>query len=124
MTFVQFKNREIREAILMVDELKNIEKQIAQMQAKKQAILKAKRGDALKDVKATIATFGFSVAELGLKGKGSASSPKIGGGKSKPKYQNPADSSQTWGGGRGRVPLWIKEHEAKGGSREDFLIKH
>jgi DNA-binding protein H-NS len=106
----------------MADELKNIERQIAQLQAKRQTILKTKRGDVLKDMKTAIATYGFSAAELGLKERGNGSSPKAGSSKAKPKYQNPTDPSQTWSGGRGRVPLWIKEHEVKGGSREDFLI--
>jgi DNA-binding protein H-NS len=107
----------------MTDELKNIEKQIAQMQAKRQVILKEKRGDALKDVKATIATYDFSLTELGLKGRRRRSSPKAGDKKSKSKYQNPANPTQTWVGGKGRIPLWVKKHEADGGSREDFLIK-
>ena len=37
-----------------------------------------------------------------------------------PKYRNP-ETKQTWSG-RGAIPVWIREHELAGGSREDFLI--
>lgn len=36
------------------------------------------------------------------------------------KYAGP--NGKTWSG-RGRTPTWIVEHEAQGGSRDDFLIK-
>lgn len=41
--------------------------------------------------------------------------------KVKPKYQNPADSSQTWTG-RGRQPRWIAEGLANGKALDDFGI--
>lgn len=41
--------------------------------------------------------------------------------KVKPKFQNPADSSQTWTG-RGRQPKWIAEGLAKGKALDDFGI--
>ncbi|MEM9669502.1 MAG: H-NS family nucleoid-associated regulatory protein [Pseudomonadota bacterium] len=38
-----------------------------------------------------------------------------------PKFVDKA-SGKSWTG-RGLTPLWIKEHEAKGGSRDDFAVK-
>ncbi len=38
-----------------------------------------------------------------------------------PKYQNPADPSQTWSG-RGRKPGWVEELVASGGNLDDCLI--
>lgn len=38
-----------------------------------------------------------------------------------PKYQNPADNSQTWSG-RGRKPGWVEELLASGGKLDDCLI--
>lgn len=38
-----------------------------------------------------------------------------------PKYRHPENSELTWSG-RGRTPKWIADHEAKGGSREDYAI--
>lgn len=50
----------------MSNELQSIEAQIAALVAQKNALLNAQRGDALKEVKKTIATYGFSAHELGL----------------------------------------------------------
>ena len=36
-----------------------------------------------------------------------------------PKYRSP--DGQTWTG-RGSVPKWIRDHEAAGGSREEFFV--
>lgn len=41
--------------------------------------------------------------------------------KVKPKYQNPADNSQTWTG-RGRQPRWIAEALANGRALDDLRI--
>ena len=38
-----------------------------------------------------------------------------------PKYQNPADPSQTWTG-RGRTPRWISEMRTAGKSIDDLRI--
>lgn len=37
------------------------------------------------------------------------------------KYRHPENPALTWSG-RGRIPGWIKAHEAAGKSREDFRI--
>jgi DNA-binding protein H-NS len=37
------------------------------------------------------------------------------------KYRHPENPSLTWSG-RGRTPKWIADHEAKGGSRDDYAI--
>jgi DNA-binding protein H-NS len=49
--------------------------------------------------------------------------PKIGRRKTvaSSKYRHPENSALTWTG-RGRVPNWVSDHEAKGGSRDDLLI--
>jgi DNA-binding protein H-NS len=38
-------------------------------------------------------------------------------------YANPADTSQTWAGGKGARPKWVKSHLEAGGKLEDLLIK-
>lgn len=62
---------------------------------------------------------GISVVELlaNTTSKGKYNSKQ----KVKPKYQNPADSSQVWTG-RGRSPRWIAEGLANGKSLGDFQI--
>lgn len=51
---------------------------------------------------------------------GKGSGPKRS--KAPAKYRHPENPEKTWTG-RGRSPKWITEHEANGGSRDDFLIK-
>jgi len=43
--------------------------------------------------------------------------------KLKAKYRNPKDPSQTWHGGKGPKPKWIKELIANGGNLEDVEIR-
>lgn len=38
-----------------------------------------------------------------------------------PRYQHPENPSLTWSG-RGRQPVWVKEHIEAGGSKEDLAI--
>jgi DNA-binding protein H-NS len=55
------------------------------------------------------------VAEMQSKRKRTPRTP------AKPKFMSP-DGKLTWTG-RGQPPKFIKEHEASGGNRNDFLIK-
>lgn len=50
--------------------------------------------------------------------KRKASKPR---GKVPPKYRNPSDETHTWTG-RGRQPIWVKEHVANGGSLDGLKI--
>lgn len=73
------------------------------------------RKDALATVEAKAAELGFTLAQLlgGTSKKAKAASPA--------KYRHPDKPEQTWSG-RGRQPAWIREAEAAGRSRDDFLI--
>jgi DNA-binding protein H-NS len=62
---------------------------------------------------------GISVADLLAKTKRKVKNNN--GQKVNPKYQNPADGSQTWTG-RGRQPRWIAEGVASGKALDDFRI--
>ncbi|MGQ7848672.1 H-NS histone family protein [Granulosicoccus sp. 3-233] len=42
-------------------------------------------------------------------------------GKVPPKYRNPADADQTWTG-RGKQPVWVREHLESGGTLESITI--
>jgi DNA-binding protein H-NS len=46
---------------------------------------------------------------------------KTKGSKVKPKYRNPADTSQTWAG-RGKRPRWFSDALAAGKKEKDLLI--
>jgi DNA-binding protein H-NS len=101
------------------DEISTIDQQIAELAAKKQALLSSKRHEAIQQAKVLIAQYSLSAGELGLRGKGKAVSEST---KAPPKYANPQNPNQTWAGGKGARPKWAKEHLAKGGSLDDLLI--
>lgn len=78
-----------------------------------QAILDAEqreRNEALEAAEKAAAEFGFSLSELPIEGA-KRKHPKAA--KSKAKYRNPDDISQTWSG-RGRKPQWIHDAIARG----------
>jgi DNA-binding protein H-NS len=85
---------------------KDVEKTISDFENRK-------KREALSELEKKAAEMGFSLSDL----TGGAKVKKI----SAPKYRNPADADQTWTG-RGRIPLWMKAHEAAGGLRDDTLI--
>lgn len=105
----------------MTTELDTLEQQIADLQAKKQAILNAQRDTRLQEVKTIVHQFGFTATDLGLAtgtGKKAATKTKL-----EPKYVNPMDSTQTWHGGKGPKPKWIKDYLATGGELSAIEIK-
>lgn len=112
-----------------MDELEKLEKQIADLEKAKQDILNKRRAGVLQDVLRQIAQYGFTAKELGLKGGSSGSKkegqrPNTAAPKREAKYQNPNNAFQTWAGGKGIKPKWVKEHLANGGKLDDFLIKN
>lgn len=74
----------------------------------------ADRGNALDDVKAFIAEWGFTADELGFKLKGEKKA------KLPAKYKNPL-TNETWCG-RGAMPNWMSEYIKSGASKSDYLI--
>ncbi len=77
---------------------------------------KRERKEALKAAEKAAAEFGFSLSEL------SDDAPRTAKGtKSKAKYRNPADSTQTWTG-RGRKPQWIHDALKSGADISDLEI--
>lgn len=106
-------------------QLNALDKEIAALQAKREALFQQTRGEALESVLARIATYKFTPAELGL-GTAAAPSKRSKGqpkGKLPAKYANPDNPSQTWAGGKGPTPKWVKEKQAAGLSLDDLLIK-
>lgn len=105
-----------------LNEVQSIDEQIAALQAQKKKLLDAKRTDALKEVLTLVRTFGFTAQELGLVApvKASGASSKA---KAEAKYQNPNNPAETWHGGKGPRPKWVKEYLNNSGLLEDILIK-
>lgn len=70
-----------------------------------------------KQIEELAAESGFNLDELFDNKK----KPQKKRGKVKPKYENPDNTDQTWTG-RGRMPLWVQDHLASGGEKDDLLI--
>lgn len=77
------------------------------------------RADAIARVRALMAEYGLTLADLGgaKPAKKPAGSP---GGKVAPKYRDPA-TGQTWSG-RGLQPNWLKAALAGGRTLDDFKV--
>ena len=105
-----------------IAQVQEIDKEIAELQAKRKALLSEQRKKALKEAKDLIDAFDFTAAELGLSKTSGPAKNSTGKKPGTPKYANPADQSQTWSG-KGRKPTWAKEHVEKGGKLDDLLIK-
>lgn len=87
-----------------------IERQIVDTQ-------RQERADAIARVRALMAEYGLSAADISAKG---AANPRAGGGKVAPKYRNP-DSGETWTG-RGLQPKWLKAALSEGRKLDDFAL--
>ena len=92
---------------------------LAQKEAIEQQIehtKKQERGDAVNKVRALMAEYGLTVADIGGK---SAAKGKSGG-KVAAKYRN-SSTGETWSG-RGLQPRWLKAALASGRKLADFAV--
>ena len=69
--------------------------------------------EVIRDIKAKMAEYGITVADLGSAGKKSAGKPAA------VKFRGP--NGEEWSG-RGRAPAWMKEALEQGKSKEDFAL--
>lgn len=104
-------------------ELQSIDEQITRLQEQRKSILDEQRGTRLQEVKEIIQQFGFTAVDLGLVATTTRKTPIATKSKAEPMYANPTDPSQTWAGGKGARPKWVKAHLEAGGKLEDLLIK-
>lgn len=90
----------------------NLERQIVEAQ-------REERAAAIAQIKALMAQYGLTLADLGTR---TAAAPKrsSGGGKVAPKYRDPA-TGDTWTG-RGLQPKWLKAALAAGRPLSDFAL--
>lgn len=102
------------------EDLDQINQQLAALISKKNELLSARRQTVVNTIKKQIAEYELTARELGLGNGDRASRFKPS---NVPKYANPAQPSQTWAGGRGAKPIWVREHLEKGGTLEELLIK-
>jgi len=103
-----------------MNELEELQKQIAELQRKAQVIIDGKRIEALEVTRNNIRQYEFTAQELGL-GAQSKKAPK---GKKPITYRDTATGHE-WDGElhqKGRKPEWIKEKQADG-TIEQFRVK-
>lgn len=98
---------------------KELQDQIAKLQAEAEQVRKSEIANVIADIKARMAEFGIGVEDLGMTGK-TKGRRKSTASVSVAKYRNPA-TGETWTG-KGRRPNWIVEAEQQGKSASDFLI--
>ncbi len=104
----------------MSNEIQVLEQQIAELQAKKKAILDGQRQEALELTRSNVRLYGFTAQELGL--TAAVSSKKAQSATKEAKYQNPNNPAETWHGGKGPKPKWVRSLLEAGGRLEDCLI--
>jgi DNA-binding protein H-NS len=98
-----------------------IQKQIEQLRAQAEQVRLSELASVISEVKAKIKQFGLTAKDLGLATGKSGGPVARSSAKSTPMFQNA--SGQTWSGGRGRKPDWVKAILNTGGSMEEFRIK-
>lgn len=104
-----------------VPTLAEIQAQIAKLQAQAEQLRQQEFENALSDVKAKIAAYGFTAKTLGLAPEGTRRAPVKAHRPPKPKYRSP-DGTQTWSG-RGRPPKWVAAHLAAGRDLRELAIR-
>ena len=90
-----------------------LEKQIADAQ-------REERAGAIAQIRALMAQYGLSVADLSSRAPAGAARGPRSGGKVAPKYRHPA-TGETWSG-RGLQPKWLKAELAAGKALTDFAV--
>lgn len=92
------------------------------LMAQAEQVRKQELANVIAEIKAKMKEYGITVADLG----GAASAPRKAGGKSKSKSTAPAKyrgpNGETWAGGLGRKPEWVRAILAAGKSIEDYRI--
>ncbi|MCE9657760.1 MAG: H-NS histone family protein [Burkholderiales bacterium] len=98
--------------------LKDLLAQKAAIEQEIEQTKKQERGDAIVKVRALMAEYGLTVADLG--GKAPAKGKSTSTGKVPAKYRN-ASTGDSWSG-RGLQPRWLKAALASGKKLSDFVI--
>lgn len=97
-----------------MSDLKTLDAQIAELTAKRDAVLKQEKSGAIAQVREIIQQFGLTTDDIfSAKGRGGSQSKGV---KVAPKYRDPKTGA-TWSG-RGKAPTWI----ASAANRDQYLI--
>lgn len=104
--------------------LAEIRKQIEVLQKEAEDLIKKEKASVIEEIKRQIADYQISAAELGFSSSATSVEERKPARKAAAeplvKYRN--EAGETWSGGRGRKPQWIKELEAAGGDIEQYRV--
>ena len=93
-----------------------LQREIARLMQQAEATRKAEVRAVIDDIKAKMAEYGITAADLGSTGRSSRAKGRTVAAK----YKNVA-TGETWTG-RGKMPRWLQAEVAAGRRKEDFLI--
>jgi DNA-binding protein H-NS len=100
--------------------LLDIQNQIAQLQKQAEEIKASEIANAVQDIRAKMAAYGITIADLQGSGKARASKAGTKAGTPAPiKYRGP--NGETWTG-RGLMPRWLAGQVAQGKSKDSFAV--
>ena len=100
-----------------MDELEQLQAQIAELQKKADELANQKKSVVVEEMKAKIKAYGISAKDLGFFDVKVSEPKKVS--TVAVKYRH---GDYTWTG-RGRQPKWIGEYVANGGNLDDLLVK-
>lgn len=102
----------------MSSELEQIEKQLRELQAKRDQLREREKADAIAEVRKMVALYGITAQELGFYAAPAASGERKQRAPAAVKYRS---GDNTWTG-RGRKPRWVSEYEAAGGTLDEIAV--
>ncbi len=90
------------------------------LMAQAEQVRKQELAAVIADIKAKMKEYGITVADLGGASSTARKSPKAKAEAREAKYRGP--NGETWAGGLGRKPEWVRAILAAGKNIEDFRI--
>jgi len=101
---------------------KEMQQQIAKLQQEAETLRRQEVVSVIDDIRQKMIDYNISIADLGFRLPTTPKNTKKDGTvtRGEPKYMDPI-TGITWTG-KGKAPKWIKDYEAEGKAREDFLI--
>ncbi|MDP4608837.1 MAG: H-NS histone family protein [Burkholderiaceae bacterium] len=88
------------------------------LMAQAEQVRKEEISSVIADIKAKMKQYGISAADLGM--SGAARKPRVAKAPGVVKYRGP--NGETWAGGLGRKPQWVRDVMDSGRSIEDFKV--
>ena len=90
------------------------------LMAQAEQVRKQELSAVIADIKAKMKEFGITVADLGGAAGSTRKAPKVKGEAREAKFRGP--NGETWAGGLGRKPEWVRALLAAGKNIEDYRI--